>query len=59
MIYNFYNIIGYVNRSHIRSAHRGDHNQLLEWQVYENNVMKAPRGVCAEMPFGDIIRQSK
>jgi len=50
---------GLMNRSHIRSAFRGRHDNLALWQVRENMVMKAPRGVSSELPFGEIIQQSK
>jgi len=50
---------GYTNRSHVRAAHRGNNAQLLNWQRVENTKLKVPRAIGAEMPFGQIIQQSK
>ena len=48
---------GLMNRSHVRSAFRG--NNLLPWQQHENNAMKRPRGVSSEMPYGEVLQESK
>ena len=50
---------GLMNRSHIRTAFRGLHQNLQMWQIRENLVMKAPRGVSSELPFGEIKQQNK
>ena len=46
---------GLMNRSHIRAAFRGLHQNLQIWQIRKNRVMKAPRGVSSELPFGEIL----
>jgi hypothetical protein len=48
---------GLMNRSHVRTAFRG--NNLVEWQQHENDAMKRPRGVSSEMPFGEVLSESK
>lgn len=48
---------GLMNRSHVRTAFRG--NNLDAWQQHENDAMTRPRGVSSEMPFGEVLSESK